>query len=1222
VTDTLPITSSFRSDTDNETPIYSTMAYKTYKNLDIEGPKEYMAFTHVRINPRTVQLREKLLQSQGENNTYFAGGWSQGMMLHEDALVSGINVASSILTSCDQDPIEVLRRKTELPSDIQHPTPLHYLEDSSEVGTVATKILSIMADECDIHANLQDTIGSLGLMSTDIALVHSCIQDEFHLDDNSFPVTLFLETATSLGDLATTIEEASGVTHSSHTPPAGSFESEVFSLFEKELGRRPSPKDTLASLNLASIKIASIHGSLMETFRLHEDVLPVSTFFDSENTVGDLIGIIKEVSVETSGDGQFGGTGRAHHSATRPASITDHAQLEPYVPPTTVAVVSCIMQIVSLLIPAIYVAASIAPAAALVSAVTYQYAILLAPVVAIVYTTSCAVVLILMKWVVLGRLRPGHTAVWGSKFAQRWIVRACCRACFRYSPWRFMNGTEMMSTLQRCLGCKLGKGAYINHDCIDDFDLVTVGNGSTVEGFLNPSDVSVGVLTLAPIRVGCHCRLDADCLIEMGSTIDEAVHVAPRCLVVRDSKLSKGTRWHGKPATEEHVEYTEKERCDGPSKEPLSNAPNTTRSMMFKTTTMITLFVISPYLSSAEIVLIYYLGRLIFDGLGWVGLGVLVWVPVTVTGALASALSVCAKKVLLGVVREGKWPLFGSFHRRKYVVDHLVQCHMLVWLELATLVGSPVAVSTAVQSFCWRALGGKMDSDSVCSPQISWTCYDLVQIGSKNMFGGGSKVLPWSSINEYLVSKAIRTGSDVYVGTNASVLGGVTLEDGATVAGASVAFTNVARGETVIGIKNVGASLLGKEKALVGSDTQKILVAGHLSGILIWFCAGALVACCGLYATRFWAHVVNVPTSVVPIIVACAIGASLYLLLPLYAALLCVLSKYLLVGTSKTGQIERDSLYMIRHWTALTFGPIRDSLVSEVVGGTFLETSFYRTLGATIGTNVFFDSIYLFEPDLLEVGNHSSIGLNTCLSPHQITRTEAQAAVLRVGKRCTTGFNAVLHGRDVLEDDGTLSGLSMPFIGTRLKKGAWSGYPAQRRGPVHQPKMPNLPAWYIFLLNPCSSVVGLFWWVALAVGDLCFGCFKLDFEQEKEFPNSSSSCPAHFSGVYEATTLPVEIRLDRGKWLAQDRCLVLDVGTYAKAHQGFRGAAWCRFAGYTLSFDQNLGEAIGRVHLGWWQVPVSIVCLRVRRSDERSWTAGHSWFRGDPQEEIHFEKVL
>ena len=106
-----------------------------YKSLDIEGPKEYMSFTHVRINPRTMELRDTLLQSQGENNTYFAGGWSQGMMLHEDMLVSGIKVANSILTSCDQGAVEVLRRKTELPGDIGHPTSLlNHREDAIEVG--------------------------------------------------------------------------------------------------------------------------------------------------------------------------------------------------------------------------------------------------------------------------------------------------------------------------------------------------------------------------------------------------------------------------------------------------------------------------------------------------------------------------------------------------------------------------------------------------------------------------------------------------------------------------------------------------------------------------------------------------------------------------------------------------------------------------------------------------------------------------------------------------------------------------------------------------------------------------------------------------------------------------------------------------------------------------------------------------------------------------------
>ena len=70
-----------------------------------------------------------------------------------------------------------------------------------------------------------------------------------------------------------------------------------------------------------------------------------------------------------------------------------------------------------------------------------------------------------------------------------------------------MNGTELLSVLHRSLGCKLGKGSHVDFDCMDDFDLVSVGSGTYITGFMNPADVSVGVLTLVPISIGSDCQL-------------------------------------------------------------------------------------------------------------------------------------------------------------------------------------------------------------------------------------------------------------------------------------------------------------------------------------------------------------------------------------------------------------------------------------------------------------------------------------------------------------------------------------------------------------------------------------------------------------------------------------------------------------------------------------------------------------------------------------------
>ncbi|CAB9508019.1 D-alanine--D-alanyl carrier protein ligase [Seminavis robusta] len=115
--DTIPLTTSFPSDTDGKTPIYVTHAYNTYEELEFDSPVETMSFTHTRITCKAIELRNSLLQHQGNDSTYFAGGWTRGTMLHEDAIVSGILASNSVLQDVGMKPHPVLERETIVPSN-------------------------------------------------------------------------------------------------------------------------------------------------------------------------------------------------------------------------------------------------------------------------------------------------------------------------------------------------------------------------------------------------------------------------------------------------------------------------------------------------------------------------------------------------------------------------------------------------------------------------------------------------------------------------------------------------------------------------------------------------------------------------------------------------------------------------------------------------------------------------------------------------------------------------------------------------------------------------------------------------------------------------------------------------------------------------------------------------------------------------------------------------
>jgi len=68
-----------------------------------------------------------------------------------------------------------------------------------------------------------------------------------------------------------------------------------------------------------------------------------------------------------------------------------------------------------------------------------------------------------------------------------------------------------------------------------------------------------------------------------------------------------------------------------------------------------------------------------------------------------------------------------------------------------------------------------------------------------------------------------------------------------------------------------------------------------------------------------------------------------------------------------------------------------------------LMNLFYRLMGAKIGNNVFFNSSYIYEPHLLEIGDNSRVGENAIIVPHT---TEGKTFTLKrvvIGKNVTIG---------------------------------------------------------------------------------------------------------------------------------------------------------------------------------------------------------------------------
>ncbi len=132
---------------------------------------------------------------------------------------------------------------------------------------------------------------------------------------------------------------------------------------------------------------------------------------------------------------------------------------------------------------------------------------------------------IAIKWLVIGRLKPGRYPLWSFYYFRWWLVTR-----FQALSWAEMfSGTPLMNLYWRAMGAKIGRNVVLSNALCGAFDVVSIGEGSSIglESQLLGYRVEDGYLVIAPIEigdncfVGMHCSLGLDTKMGDGARLDD-----------------------------------------------------------------------------------------------------------------------------------------------------------------------------------------------------------------------------------------------------------------------------------------------------------------------------------------------------------------------------------------------------------------------------------------------------------------------------------------------------------------------------------------------------------------------------------------------------------------------------------------------------------------------------------------------------------------------------
>lgn len=317
---------------------------------------------------------------------------------------------------------------------------------------------------------------------------------------------------------------------------------------------------------------------------------------------------------------------------------------------------------------------------------------------------------IAVKWVVIGRYKPGRYPVWGFYYFRWWLVTRFQQL----SLSEVFVGTPLMSLYYSAMGAKVGRYCAINTPICGAFDLVSIGDGTCIasdthilgyrieSGWLIIGKVSIG----SECFVGTHCSLGLDVEMQSRSRLDDLSHLADGTVI----EAGQGLR--GSPAKPANVDLGDLQNRAGPAK------GRRRRSLFYGFVHLLLIYTMGYFLIVSVLPALVMVGYALYVwGAPWAIAAAFASVPMTLVWYLF--LVVAVKRIAIGRIIPGVYNRFSKDYVRYWFFAYMLTNTLHIVLALyATLFLPPFL----------RLLGAKVGPGAEISTAMH-IMPDLLDIG-------------------------------------------------------------------------------------------------------------------------------------------------------------------------------------------------------------------------------------------------------------------------------------------------------------------------------------------------------------------------------------------------------------------------------------------------------------------------------------------------------------
>ncbi|MBV8612067.1 MAG: amino acid adenylation domain-containing protein [Singulisphaera sp.] len=650
-------------------------------------------------------------------------------------------------------------------------------------------------------------------------------------------------------------------------------------------------------------------------------------------------------------------------------------------------------------------------------------------ILVILYPVMVAVSIV-VKWVIIGRYKPGRYPLWGWYYLRWWFVSSIHSVI----PIGYMTGTPLLNIYLRLLGARIGTNVHLGTNNFQIYDLLTVGDDTNVgtDASLLGCTVEDGMLVIGPITVGKRCFVGNRTVVRECAVMEDDAKLEDLSLLSVGARLPGGERWSGSPARR----LSRVAAAGGASAE----RPGVGRRVVFGFMQAIGLLVF-PMLVIGAI----FPGMILMNELNYQDeyYSYLVISPlVAASFVVLLCLEIAALKwLLLGRVRAGRYDLYSGFSLRKWFIDRL--------MELSIDILGPLYATLYLNPW-YKLLGARIGRRAEIST-ASFISPDLLTMGDEGFIADCVSLGSARVEDGQLTVGEVKIGNRAFIGNSAVLPPGVVIGDKGLIGCLSITPTSVP------GSAAPGTSWLGspafflpqrQECSAFGAEaTFKPSRKLYLQRAAIELARVLLPSTCFIILTSLLLSAFLLIHDEVPMFALVLLFPLLYLATGLAAALLVVVTKWVVMGRYRPCERPLWSPFV---WKTELVTSMHDNFscqfLVEMLCGTPFIVWYFRLLGAKIGKRVFMNTTEFTEFDLVEIGDDVALNADATVQTHLFEDRVMKMSTVKIGPRCSVGGMSLVLYDTRMEEGATLSDLSLLMKGEVLPAWTrWEGIPAAAR---------------------------------------------------------------------------------------------------------------------------------------------------------------------------------